>query len=114
MYALLLSFINLSAQQRNRLHLRGHLDILYFITFAISIGNIYSFYLKFGTNLNTYYSFGLLILSISFILVIITIMEPDDDLEGILSKPNSEVWNFWEHQSPLFKFINSYTFIFNF
>jgi hypothetical protein len=28
---------------------------------------------------------------ISFILVMITIMEPDDDPEGTLLKPNSEV-----------------------
>ncbi|CAG8562619.1 uncharacterized protein OCT59_007764 [Rhizophagus irregularis] len=89
-YATLLAFINLTSQQRNIFHLRGHLDILYFITFVASIYNICSFYLQFNKYFITYYSFGLLVLIISFILVMITIMEPEDDPEGILSKPNSE------------------------
>ena len=95
MYASLLAFTNLTSQQRNIFHLRGHLDILYFITFVASVINVYSFYLQFGTNLTIDYSFGLWTLIISIILVIITIMEPEDDLEGILLKPNSEVFNLW-------------------
>src|SRR5438045_7930244 len=92
MYASLLAFINLASQQRNLFHLRGHLDILYFITFVASIIDIYAFYLQFGKNFTTDYTFGLRTLIISTILVIITITEPEDDPEGVLLKPNSEVF----------------------
>ncbi|GBB94776.1 hypothetical protein RclHR1_02410022 [Rhizophagus clarus] len=89
-YAVLLAFINFKSQQRNRFHLRGHLDILYFITFVVSIYNICSSYLQFNKIFTTNNSFGLWVMIISFILVMFTIMEPDDDPEGILLKPNSE------------------------
>ncbi len=91
MYASFLAFINLTSQNRSQFHLRGHLDILYFITFVSSVINLHSFYLQFGTKFNTDYSLELLILIISFTLIMITIMEPADYPEGLLSKPNSEV-----------------------
>ncbi|CAG8509015.1 21771_t:CDS:10 [Cetraspora pellucida] len=74
---------------RSVLHIRGKLNVLYFLSLVSSIANIHSLYLKFGTDFNSEYYLKLWILSFAFILVCISISEPQDDFE-LLSKPNSE------------------------
>ncbi|CAG8457297.1 10170_t:CDS:10, partial [Acaulospora morrowiae] len=90
MYAIFLSIVNVKSKQRSVLHIRGHLDILYFLTFTFFLINIHSFYLKFGTEITVEYAFTLCITSFSFMLICISILEPPDDPEEICSKPNSE------------------------
>ncbi|CAG8557324.1 8544_t:CDS:10, partial [Ambispora gerdemannii] len=86
MYATVLALINLTSRQRNILHIRGHLDILNFLTFISSLFNLYSFYL----NPQAENTFVLWILALSSVLVAITILEPPDVLDDSYSKPNAE------------------------
>ncbi|CAG8612654.1 13568_t:CDS:10, partial [Racocetra persica] len=88
-YATILAVFNIVSQQRSVLHIRGHLNLLYFLTLVSSIANIHSLYLKFGTDFNSEYYLKLLILGFSSILVCFSISEPQDDIQ-LLSKPNAE------------------------
>ncbi|CAG8601812.1 1891_t:CDS:2, partial [Diversispora eburnea] len=92
MYATILSIINLASQQRGVFHIRGHLDLLYLLTVLSSLINIHSLYSKYGMDIKSdgeYYLF-IWILIFSSVLLIITIFEPEDDPNGIYSKPNSK------------------------
>ncbi|CAG8790638.1 34830_t:CDS:2, partial [Racocetra persica] len=87
--ATILALFNIVSQQRSVLHIREHLNILYFLSLVSSIVDIHSLYLKLGTDFNSEYYLKLWILCFSFILVCFSISEPPDDIE-LLSNPNSE------------------------
>ncbi|CAG8497624.1 4034_t:CDS:10 [Ambispora leptoticha] len=89
MYATVLALINITSQQRGILHVRGHMDILNLLVFTSSLLNLRSLYLKFQTEVTTEYAFTLWILAISFVLIILTILEPQD-VDDSYSKPNAE------------------------
>lgn len=95
MYATILSIINVASQQRCIFHIRGHLDVLYFLTFISSLFNIRSLYLKYGMEItiDEEYSITLWILSISFLLLILTSLEPRDDPECAYPKHDSKVYS---------------------